>query len=345
MALTFNLIFELFILILLLDSVYGGKVVHFCNGDNTLYFKEIVSYKETMNTDDLTGWKAFIAVVDYGNFAKASKETRIPVSILSKRVAKLESQLGVRLFQRSTRAVSPTNEGIALLPNIKSVLEELSKLECIFTGRKELSGTVKVASVPFIAHNLLIPIIRQFQEKHPKIKVELLLSEQVLNLIENNIDMAIRIDTPEDSDLIYRKLVPNQLVFCATPKYLKKNPKPIRTPDDINHHSLLFLRLHSDCKFIENNIQLKKFTARKTLECDSGAFLTDLALNDFGILVRSIWDVQTHLKEGRLVQVLEKHPLETFGHIYAVIPNRKFLPPRTQAFYDFFLEQTKNWKM
>ncbi len=232
-----------------------------------------------------------------------------------------------------------------MLPNIKAVLEELSKLESTFSGRRELSGTVKVASVPFIAHNLLIPIIRQFQERNPKIKVELLLSERVLNLIENSVDMAIRIDTPEDSDLIYRKLVPNQLVFCATPKYLKKNPKPIRTPDDLNSHRLLFLRIHSDCKFIGSKTALKKFASRKSVECDSGAFLTDLALNDFGILVRSVWDVQKHLKEGRLRQVLDKHPLEAFGHVYAVIPNRKFLPPRTQAFYDFFMEQAKSWKI
>lgn len=296
-----------------------------------------------MNLDDLTGWKAFIAVADYGNFARASKETRISVSILSKRVAKLESHLGVRLFQRSTRAVSLTDEGVALLPNIKTVAEELTRLESIFSGRKELTGTVKVAAVPFIAHNFLIPIIRRFQDKNPKVKIELLLSEQVLNLIENNIDIAIRIDTPEDSDLIYRKLVPNQLVLCASPKYLKRNTHPIRTPSDLHHHRLVFLRLHSDCKFLGTRIKLKEFSARKTIESDSGAFLTDLALNDFGILVRSIWDVQKHMNEGRLVQVLGKYPLETFGHIYAVIPNRTFLPPRTQAFYEFFLEQAKTW--
>lgn len=298
-----------------------------------------------MNTDDLTGWKAFIAVADYGNFAKASKELRIPVSILSKRVAKLESQLDVRLFQRSTRVVSLTDEGITLLPNIKSVLEELTKVESTFNGRKELSGTVKVTSVSFIAHTFLIPIIHDFQKKHPKIKVELLLSEQVVNLIENNIDMAIRIETPEDSDLIYRKLVPNQLVFCASPRYLKRNPHPVRTPEDLIRHNLLFLRIHEDSRFVGTKTQLKKFALRKMIECDNGAFLTDLALNDFGILVRSIWDVQKHFKAGHLVQVLDKCPLETFGHVYAVIPNRKFLPPRTQAFYEFFLKEAGRWKI
>ena len=298
-----------------------------------------------MQIEDLTGWTAYVAVADYGNFAKASRDLRIPVSILSKRVAKLEGILGVRLFHRSTRAVSLTEEGKALLPKTKAVLEELSKLELSFSGRQEVSGTIKITAVPFIAHNLLIPIIQGFQQKFPKIKVDLLLTEKVLNLIENNIDMALRITTPEDSELIYRKLVPNKLVFCASPKYLKKNIHPIHHPDDLLHHKMLFLRIHEDCRFVASRVPLKKFSSAKILECDSGAFITDLALQGFGVLVRSIWDVQKHLQDGSLIQVLEKYPLEIFGNLYAVTPQRRFLPPRTQAFYDFFLEQSKNWKI
>ncbi len=311
-----------------------------------LYFQQIVSYNETiMRIDDLTGWKAFIAVADFGNFAKASKELRVPVSILSKRVSKLEEQLSVRLFHRSTRAVSLTDEGHTLLPNIKSLIEEFSKVESTFSEKKELTGTVKITAVPFIAHNLLIPLINEFQKKHPKIKIDLLLTEKTLNLIEDGIDMAIRIATPKDSDMIYRKLVPNQLVFCATPKYLKSSLHPIRSPEDLMNHRLLFLRIHNECKFVGTKVQLSKFASKKMVECDSGAFLTDLALNNSGILVRSIWDVQKHIKDGRLVQVLKDYPVETFGHIYAVIPNRKFLPPRTQVFYEFFMEEAKKWKI
>lgn len=298
-----------------------------------------------MKIDDLTGWKAFIAVAEFGNFAKASKELRIPVSQLSKRVSKLEENLKVRLFHRSTRAVSITDEGKTLLPEIKSILEELTRVESTFSERKDLSGTVKITAVPFIAHGLLIPIIQEFQKKHPKVKIDLQLTEKFQNLIENNIDMAIRIAAPKDSDLIYRKLAPNQLVFCATPKYLKKNPRSVSTPEDLQYHRMLFLHIHENCRFVDNRIQLKKFVHNKMIDCDSGAFLTELALNDSGILVRSIWDVQKHLNEGRLVQLLEKHALETFGHIYAVIPNRKFLPARTQAFYEFLLSHAKNWTL
>lgn len=297
-----------------------------------------------MKTDDLWGWRAFIGVAQHGNFAKASKESRIPVSILSKRVSKLEDQLGVRLFQRSTRVVSLTNEGAALLPKIRSILNELTTAEATFDEHKELYGTVRVTCVPFVANNLLIPIIADFQKKHPKVKIDLHLSEKVVNLIESNFDLAIRIQTPDDSDLIYRKLAPNNLVFCASPKYLKKNPGPIAKPSDLHNHNLLFLRIHERCSFVGSGIQLKKFSTQKMIESDSGDFLTSLALNGFGILVRSIWDVQKHIKSGQLIQVLEKHPLETFGHIHAVIPSPKFLAPRARSFYEFVLEQAKNWE-
>lgn len=297
-----------------------------------------------MKTDDLLGWRAFIGVAQHGNFAKASKESRIPVSILSKRVAKLEDQLGVRLFQRSTRVVSLTDEGLALLPKIRSILDDLTAAEATFSERKELSGTVRVTCVPFVANNLLIPVIAEFQTRHPKVKIDLHLSEKIANLIEGNFDLAIRIQTPEDSDLIYRKLAPNNLVFCASPKYLKKNPSPITKPIDLENHKLLFLRIHDQCSFVNSNVQLKKFSQAKMIESDSGDFLTSLALNGFGVLVRSIWDVQKHLKSGQLVQVLENHRLETFGHIHAVIPSAKFLAPRARAFYEFVLEQAKLWK-
>ena len=289
-------------------------------------------------------WKAFEAVARYGNFAKASKALRIPVPALSKRVSKLEDQIGVRLFQRSTRVVSLTDEGIALLPKIRSILESLMEVESSFSPKRELSGIVKITCVPFIAHNLLVPIIGEFQSQHPKIKIDLSLGEKFVNIIESNIDMAIRIQTPDDSDLIYRKLIPNELIFCASPKYLKKNRARIENPQDLNNHNLLFLKIHEDCKFVSSKMRMKTFSQAKTIESDSGAFLTDLALNDYGILLRSIWDVQNHLKENRLVQVLKSHSVETFGHIHVVIPSKKYLAPRVRAFYEFILEKSKGWK-
>lgn len=265
---------------------------------------------------------------------------------ISKRVSKLEDLLGVALLQRSTRVVNLTDEGKALLPKVTAILEDLASLEAGFEGGKEISGTIRIASVSFVAHRLLLPAITKFKMTYPNVKIDLDLSEGLLNLLEANIDLAIRIEQePEDSSLVYRKLAANELVLCASPKYLERNKSPLRTPRDLKHHELLTLDIHEECAFLNNSIRLKELANSKKITCSNGWFLTQLALEGWGILVRSRWDVQEHLKNGALVQVLKKHPLENFGHIYAVIPSRRFLAPRVRKFLDFIVEQAEVWKL
>jgi DNA-binding transcriptional LysR family regulator len=190
----------------------------------------------------------------------------------------------------------------------------------------------------------LQPILADFLAEHPKIRVELAVSTTMVNLIESGIDLAIRVESPKDSDLIYRKLAPNDLVMCASPKYLKSHPRPIKKPQDLAHHSLLMLSIHNRCRFVESDIRLGDFANRQRVVCDSGEFLTDFALNDGGVLVRSVWDVQHHIKSGKLVQLLSRYPLETFGHIYAVIPTKRFLAPRVKVFLDTLLKHAEGWE-
>ena len=104
------------------------------------------------------------------------------------------------------------------------------------------------------------------------------------------------------------------------------------------------MSVHEDCKFTRSAIRLKSFSYRKVIECDSGTLLTDMALRGHGILVRAVWDVREQLKSGELVQVLKNDPLETFGHIHAVIQSRRFLAPRVRAFFDFVVKQAEEWK-
>jgi DNA-binding transcriptional LysR family regulator len=297
-----------------------------------------------MKIEDIAIWEAFYGVAKHGNFSKASQALRVNLPLLSKRVAKLEDALGVRLFQRSTRVVKLTDEGKALLPLVSSILEDLSGLESYFEDKQGLSGTIRMTCVPFIAHRLLIPLLADFKKMHPHVQIEIDLSEGVLNLIESNMDMAIRIEEPEDSDLVYKKLVPNNLIFCASPKYLKNNKAPLTKPEHLRKHQLLTLGLHENCQFENGSGKLGDFLGEKAMACENGAFLTDLALHDFGVLVRSVWDVKEHLSSGALVQVLKKHPVETFGHVYAVIPSRRFLAQRVRVFMDFVVQRASTWK-
>ena len=291
-----------------------------------------------MKIEDIGYWQAFHGVAVHGNFSQAAKALKVSLPQLSKRVSRLEETLGARLFTRSTRHVALTDEGRSLLPKVTTMLEELESLESTFDAKLSLSGTIRITSVPFVAHRFLMPVLSKFRKEHPQVKFELELSESMVNLIEANIDLALRIhDAPKDTTLVYRTLAPNELILCASPEYLKKNPAPLKKPIDLRQHQTLILNIHRKVKFKDGSGKLGEFAVVSPIHCDNGWYLTELALNGFGILVRSRWDVEEYLKKGRLVPVLERYPLEAFGNIYAVIPSRKLLAPRVRTLLDHFL--------
>lgn len=301
------------------------------------------SFKERMKIEEIGIWEGFVAVAKYGSFTKAAERLRLTVPQLSKRVAKLENILGVRLFQRTTRTIAITEDAKALLPKVVSALEDLQGIESFFEEKLNISGTIRITSIPFIAHRLLIPVVREFVKEYPGIQIEFDLSEKLENLVESNFDLAVRIQEPKDSSMVYRKLASNNLVLCATPKYLKTNPRKIEKPEHLIDHSMLFLSIHQRCSFTGTSHKLGEFMNARTITCDNGWFLTELALQDLGILVRSIWDVRPYFQTGKLVQVLKKFPLESFGHIYAVVPSRRLLAPRVRIFLDYLVSMAVEW--
>jgi DNA-binding transcriptional LysR family regulator len=315
----------------------------FQENDNSLSLRNTISIWEKMRIEDLSVWEAFVAVATHQGFTSAAKKLGQTPSQLSKKVAKLEGDLGVRLFQRSTRTVSLTDEGAALVPKVQSIIDDLTGLEQSFSRNERISGTVKITSVPYVAHRLFPPLLSECSRRFPDLQIDLELTKQFVSLIDGGYDMAIRIEMPKVSELVYNKLAPNDLIFCATPQYLESYPKKVRQPMDLMEHKILSLSLHDRCKFKDSSQSLKDVLKRKQIKCDNGVFLTDLALQHQGILVRSKWAVEDHLKSGALIQVLKNHPLETFGHIYAVIPSKRYLAPRVRAVLDLVKKHLSMW--
>lgn len=317
------------------------SVLHcFPVGINIDLLQETISMGETMRVNELATWEAFLGVAKHGNFTTAGKALRIPTPQVSKRIAKLEERLGVRLFQRSTRVVTLTDEGQSLVPKVAAIIEDLSSVESQFEGEKNLKGTIRLTCVPFVAHRILPNVLARFGSDYPDIRLEIELSKEFRNLIEEGLDMAIRIETPKDADLVYRKMAPNDLVLCASPLYLK-NAAPLHTPEDLVKHKLLMLDIHHRVKLTHSNKYLGDFQDCQRVTCKNGAFLTDLALQHQGILVRSIWDVQEKIQKRELVEVLPSYPLESFGHIYAVIPTKRYLARRVRLFLDYVLKEAE----
>jgi DNA-binding transcriptional LysR family regulator len=166
---------------------------------------------------------------------------------------------------------------------------------------------------------------------------DLHVSDALVDLIESRIDIAIRVQKPTGAQFVFRKLVDNELVWVATPKYLASHPK-IKKPSDLKQHPLLSLSVYRQCRVSEGALVVQDLARQTTIHCESGAVLTELALNGAGVGLRSIWDVAPFIEKGNLIRVLEKFPVDRFGEVYAVTPHSQFLTRRVRLFLDFLSE-------
>lgn len=297
-----------------------------------------------MKIRDLSMWESFDRVANEENFARAAKMLRIGPSLLSKRIKALEDELGVRLFQRSTRKVSLTQEGRALLPRVKALLEDAKGLEDQFEAEREVAGTIRMTCLPAFANRVIAPLIADFSRRYPKVEFEIDASEGIVDLIDSQMDLAIRVQAPEGADFVFKELIENRLVLCASPAYLKKARHRVQGPADLKHHRILTLPVYAGCRFKNSSLTLGDLAGSVKIRAESGAFLTELARAGAGIAVRSLWDVRPFLDSGELVRVLAKDVIEPFGHVYAVIPNRRLVSRRVRAFVDDLSEAAKGWK-
>ncbi len=294
-----------------------------------------------MEIRDLQLWQTFLAVAQEKNFSKAAVALRTNAPNVTKRISSLEGALGTRLFNRTTRVVSLTQEGEALLPGVQLLLEQARELEAKASDRAELSGLIRLTCFHWLAHRWLTPLLVEFQELHPQVRIELLLTDQVVDLVQEQVDLAIRVQEPKGADFVFRELSPNRLAICASPAYLKKAP-PLRTPADLANHRLLALSVHRDVRFARGGARLGELFSRRSIVCESGPYLTDLAVAGAGVAIRASYDVAGFVREGKLVECLARHPLESYSSVYLVIPQKRYLTNRVRVFTDFLVQ--RRWK-
>ncbi len=292
-----------------------------------------------MKVEDLQDWQSFYYVAKCNSFTKAAEEMRCGVANVSKRLNRLEEELGVKLLQRTTRHISLTHDGEALLPRVEAILEDLANLEGQFEETTDLKGTLRITCLPGLSRHFLAPVLTEFSRLHPKVKFEVQLSDEMIDLIDNQIDLAIRAHGISDSTLVLRKLGPMTLKLCASPSYLKRNQRELKSPDDLADRKILMLPAHRKCKFEGSDIKLGAFFDNAGIYCKSGSFLTEMGLEGHCIVVRADWDVAHHIQSGALVEILPQFPIQPYGHIYAAIPTRKLLSHRVRLFLDFLTKK------
>lgn len=292
-----------------------------------------------MKVRDISAWESFYWLAREGNFTVAAKRQNIGVSLLSKRINKLEEDLNVRLFTRSTRKVALTKEGEGLLPMVEGLLQDLTSIEDRFEKQTELKGTIRMTCINAYAHRVLPGHMMEFSKLHPGVRFEINATDETIDLIDNQIDIAIRVQEPSGADYVFKKIRENKIVLCASAKYLRSLEKEIKKPADLKHHPILTLKVYENCRFLKTDMVLKELDHNRVIKSESGLYLTELALKGAGVAVRSLWDVEGLIQNGKLVHLLPNHPIESFGNLYAVIPTKRLMTVRVRTFLDYLMER------
>ena len=278
----------------------------------------------------------FTEVVSKGSLSAAARAEGVAPSLIGRRIDALEMRLGVKLLQRSTRKIALTNEGLAFYEDCQRILAELEEAEAAVSERNaSATGQLTISAPAGFGRQHVAPLIPSFLAEHPDVQVTLNLNDRFVDLIGDNVDVAIRIAALDDSSLIGVKLADNKRVVVASSAYLKRFGTPKTIEDLTRHNCLAFNNAGSQrgWTFRQNgkNITLK---VSGNMVCNDGEVLHDWALAGKGLAWRSMWEVGSEIAGGKLVSVLDEFAAPDHD-IYAVVPQRRHLPLRTRLFIDF----------
>ena len=278
----------------------------------------------------------FTEVVIKGSLSAAARAEGVAPSLIGRRIDALEQRLGVKLLQRSTRKIALTNEGIAFLDDCQRILAELEEAEAAVSERNASAiGQLTISAPAGFGRQHVAPLIPSFLAEHQQVRITLNLNDRVVDLIGDNIDVAIRIAALNDSNLIGVKLADNKRVVVAAPAYLKRYGTP-QTIEDLTRHNCLAFNNDGSQRgwtFRQNgkNVTLK---VNGNMVCNDGEVLHDWALAGKGLAWRSMWEVGKEIASGKLISLLDDYAAPDHD-IYAVVPQRRHLPLRTRLFIDF----------
>jgi DNA-binding transcriptional LysR family regulator len=290
--------------------------------------------------DTLSEMSVFSRVVASGSLSAAGRELGLSPAVVSRRLASLESRLGVRLINRTTRSLHLTDEGTAYLETCSRILSEIEEADAaVAAGRGEPQGVLRVALPASFGNQHVAPLVPGFAARHPKVQLVLSLSDRHVNVIEEGFDLAVRIAELEDSSLAARKLAPNRRVVCASPEYLRRHGTP-RKPNDLTQHNCLTTSSELAMTWGYRHPDGVPASVRVSgrYSCDNWEVLRDWALAGLGIALKSTWDVRRHLEDGSLVPLLPGYTFASDVAIWAVYPHRRHLSAKTRVFIDFLAE-------
>ncbi|MHA2827896.1 LysR family transcriptional regulator [Vibrio harveyi] len=283
--------------------------------------------------------KVFSRVAQLGSFTAAANELNTTQSAVSKKIAWLESEVGITLFHRHARAISLTSGGKQYLKLAQTVTEQMDSFESqLRQEQASVSGKLKLSVPSAFSVRLLSAPLNEFLNQHPELSVDVSVSDKFVDLVEGNVDIAIRAAYLKDSGLKARWLMDNELVYFASPNYLDKT-KPIHTANDLSKHLCLTYSLSNPSnlwRFSDGNETIK-VKVKEQVRSDSPEMLVQMAKLGQGIAAMPKWMVEQELNNGELIQVLTQYQSVKLP-MYLVYKDSEYQPQRIRTFIDFLVQ-------
>jgi DNA-binding transcriptional LysR family regulator len=280
----------------------------------------------------------FTAVVDAGSFVKAADRLGMSKAAVSRHLVDLETRLGIRLLHRTTRKLSLTEEGELFYGRCKEILETLESAENEITSHTEdVSGQIRINAPFSFGIRKLAPLWGIFHQKYPKVTLDVVLSDRLVDVVDEGYDIAIRIAALTNSTMVSKKLTTTRIILCASPTYLKEHGTPKKPADLMNHQVINYSywagkeEWSFDGPNGKESVHIKPF-----MQTNNGDTCLSVALANQGIVLQPSFIVGDAIRVGDLIEIMPKYKSIELG-IYAIFPTRKHIAPKVRILIDFLV--------
>tara|TARA_R110001583_G_scaffold195542_1_gene375762 strand:- start:3691 stop:4623 length:933 start_codon:yes stop_codon:yes gene_type:complete len=291
--------------------------------------------------DTLDGLKTVVAVVETSSFTAASERLGISKALASKYVGEVESNLGIRLFNRTTRQLALTEAGRRYYQESVVLLEQYSALVDKVTGEQtKPQGLLRVSAPVTFGEMILAPLLPKFLRLYPNLKIELILTNGAIDMLEEGIDVRLRIGDVDDSNMIARHLKTFPLILSASPSYIQQYGLP-KTPQQVNEHHCIIdsnFRMGKQWPMISSKGKAETIHVQSIVAVNSPQAVREIAIAGGGVAMTPNFIVEDAIKLGRLVPILPDYTTLEFG-LFAIYPHRKYVAKKVRCFIDFALAE------
>jgi DNA-binding transcriptional LysR family regulator len=291
--------------------------------------------------DNLGDIRLFVEAANLGGLSAAGRKLGLSPAAASARLLKLESELHTRLFERTTRHLRLTDEGRTYLTGCQQALQLLDDAHAALqAGKNVVRGKIRISATSDFGRHVLKSWLDEFNKKYPEVRLALVLSDALANMVQDDTDLAIRFGVPPDSSFVARPLAQNRRVLCASPRYLAKHGNP-EHPRDLERFDCIVLGTTAgpanDWRFTrKGRVESLVVPLTNARETNDGAVAREWAIHGYGIAMKSIWDIGADLRCGRLTIVLPEWR-SAEAPVHALYQRNRYMSPRVEALLDFLV--------